>query len=880
MINVPISIRETQALRKISEPVSVSIPFENSKVFNTNTLILVNNDQQNILCQITPLALWPNNSLKWVRVDFQYSINENSTNTIYLKSSHSEHSIEDNSIQIKETPKLFFINTGSIIFQVNKNELGIFTLEDNNNLVTQINSLILTDNENRQYIPKITASNFNKILADHSNKLKITLQFSGSFQNSQQESTINFKAEITFYLNKSYIKFHIVLHNPNSMVHSGGKWDLGNENSIFLKSFNAVFNKQSNDLLYCKTNETNPWKEYSPNELLIFQSSSGGENWQSKNHINHQGKVTLEFNGYRLTSSAQQEPLEKAERASPTIHINHGASKDINKTISNSSLTMHIENFWQKFPKAIEVNANSVTLGLFPHQATGGFELQPGEKKSDTFYVDYGGNKDQLHHFESPIHISVCVDYLTKTKAIPFFSTTESETSYNDIINDGINSANNFFHKRELIDEFGWRNFGDLYADHETLECLGNDELISHFNNQYDPLYGLLKQYLTTNNLQWLTLANDLADHVKNIDIYHTTQDRNEYNGGLFWHTDHYLPAETASHRTYSKHQISNAYQDHAGGGGPGGQHCYTTGLMLHYFLTGDESSKQAVTKLSNWITNVYEGSGTLADFLLAIKNKNRNDTKNIFTGKYPLDRGTGHYITALIDTYELTGKQSYLDKASLIIKNTIHPEDDIEARNLDNVEECWFYTVLLQAIYRYLQTKENSYQFDRSFNYAKNALLHYANWMCKNEQPYLTTPENLEYPNHTWAAQDIRKANILYMASYFAKNETLKQSCQDKANSIYNYVIQTLSNEPTRSFTRILSILMQNHGIKSYVEKFTFKHPNDNSTLYKQVDISTNRKLVNAFLVILSNTSLSKELTWLRKRSTSVDQLFKKLGK
>ena len=72
----------------------------------------------------------------------------------------------------------------------------------------------------------------------------------------------------------------------------------------------------------------------------------------------------------------------------------------------------------------------------------------------------------------------------------------------------------------------------------------------------------------------------------------------------------------------------------------------------------------------------------------------------------------------------------------------------------------------------------------------------------------------------------------------------------------------------------------MQNHGIKSYVEKFTFKHPNDNSTRYKQVDISTNRKLVNAFLVTLSNTSLSKELTWLRKRSTSVDQLFKKLGK
>ncbi|MFQ3198184.1 MAG: hypothetical protein ACI81A_001905 [Paraglaciecola sp.] len=41
-----------------------------------------------------------------------------------------------------------------------------------------------------------------------------------------------------------------------------------------------------------------------------------------------------------------------------------------------------------------------------------------------------------------------------------------------------------------------------------------------------------------------------------------------EYNGGLFWHTDHYLQAFTSSHRSYSKSQASDAYQDHAGGGG------------------------------------------------------------------------------------------------------------------------------------------------------------------------------------------------------------------------------------------------------------------------------------------------------------------------
>ena len=45
---------------------------------------------------------------------------------------------------------------------------------------------------------------------------------------------------------------------------------------------------------------------------------------------------------------------------------------------------------------------------------------------------------------------------------------------------------------------------------------------------------------------------NELANHVVDIDIYHTTRDKAAYCGGLFWFTDHYLDAATSTHRTYS----------------------------------------------------------------------------------------------------------------------------------------------------------------------------------------------------------------------------------------------------------------------------------------------------------------------------------------
>jgi len=901
MTYVPITLNNISPSSKNLEPITVSVPFKNGEIYNTNTLELIDGTQA-INKQITVLAYWPNMSVKWIQVDFLFSNTAKKEATVFLKSTASKiGKFRAGCIQVHESTDHITIETKSSLFQVNKIILGSFIEQSkSNNAEAEIkkcykstnDTFLLTDSKGGKHEPIIENIYFSHPDTSTNHSIKFTLSLKGYFQpqNSQDNSLLQskqnvtqFEAEITFYYHSNITQWRFTIHNPQAMKNNNGTWDLGNENSLFFRSLHVLVpckNQSSltykikDELVPSSNNEQN-WHNGNEN-FCVFQASSGGKNWQSDNHVDHQNKNCIEFNGYKLSPLLDQninaDIIEG--RALPTIFV-----KQRNQNIE-STISVHIKNFWQKFPKSIEVEPNKITLGLFPEQAKAGFELQPGEKKSDVFYIVYDEQNNVLTFIESPTQVTISSEYMAATKTIPFLPHTDDEIKYNAIINDGINSSNNFFQKRELIDEFGWRNFGDLYADHETLEVEGDNELISHYNNQYDPLYGFLRRYLLTKNQQWLTLANDLADHVKNIDIYHTTQDKVEYNGGLFWHTDHYLPAKTASHRTYSQKQVANAYQDHAGGGGPGGQHCYTTGLMLHFFLTGDESSKNAVLQLTHWITSVYEGSGGIGDFLLAIKNKNRIDLKNISTGKYPLDRGTAHYVIALIDSFELTNKQSFLDSASLIIKNTIHPSDDVDARHLDNIEVCWFYTVFLQAVYRYLQVKEKLKQFDSSFQYARDALLQYAVWMCKNERPTLETPEVLEYPNHTWAAQDIRKANILFFAHYYAYSNTKESEFITKANELYNYVVSTLAKEPTRSFTRILSILMQNHGIKSYVEQNFNRESLSHLPRSEAEEILSQPKLVSAFISTLSNTSISKELEWLKIRSSMIANLLKKIGK
>ena len=131
-----------------------------------------------------------------------------------------------------------------------------------------------------------------------------------------------------------------------------------------------------------------------------------------------------------------------------------------------------------------------------------------------------------------------------------------------------------------MIDEYGWRHFGEIYADHEAVDRAG---LVSHYNNQYDAIAGLASRFMQTGDARWWSAMCELAAHVTDIDLYHTTDDRAAYNGGYFWHTQHYVAAGTATHRSYSRLAVSS-------GGGPSSEHNYTTGLLLHHFLTGSRA--------------------------------------------------------------------------------------------------------------------------------------------------------------------------------------------------------------------------------------------------------------------------------------------------
>ncbi len=206
-------------------------------------------------------------------------------------------------------------------------------------------------------------------------------------------------------------------------------------------------------------------------------------------------------------------------------------------------------------------------------------------------------------------------------------------------------------------------------------------------------------------------------------------------------------------------------------GGGPANEQNYTTGLMLHHFLTGSPASREAALELARWVIDVDDGTKTVFRWLARGYTGRASQSQNSGFDYHGPGRGAANSIAALLDGHRLSGDAAFLAKAEQLIRRCIHPADDVPARNLLDAENRWFYTMFLQSLGRYLDYKaEQTNMTIASTPTPRACLLHYARWMATNEYPYLEKPEILEYPTETWAAQDMRKSEIF---KYAAKHST-----------------------------------------------------------------------------------------------------------
>jgi len=772
------------------QPITAGIPFPRGALAPADSLVLTDPAGQTLDLQTQPLAHWPDGSLKWLLLDFLLPAGRDGLSELLL--CRREPPEPRSRLAIDESPQGLVIDAGAAVFHLGRTH------------PLPIRQVVIGGREvlgGPAQIDLLDRGGKGKRLrrcetaVETRGPVRVTLR---------SECIVSGRARLRivgrccFFAGTGLVRLRLTLHNPGSAWHPGGMWDLGDDASVFFYlGLGWQLTAPGGDV--CWTVEPGRPAQSLDGELEIYQGSSGGESWQGVNHVNDRGQVPITLRGYRVRVGGRE---ETGLRANPVIALR----------TRDATLTAALPEFWQQFPKAVGANGVSLSLGLFPpdiDEIFKFFELQGGEQKTHTVWLHFGPPDTSpilpLAWVHEPARVRAAPEWYAASGAVPFLTPADPQEDgpLASVLAEAIAGPNSFFAKREVIDEYGWRHYGEVYADHEAAYYPGPKPVVSHYNNQYDVVYGMIFQYLRSGDARWLDLFDPLARHVIDIDIYHTDRDKAAYSGGLFWHTDHYRTAATCTHRSYSK---SNRPPGASYGGGPGNEHNYTTGLMYYHYLTGDSDARDAVIGLADWVIRMDDGRLTVLGLL-------DPGPTGLASSTYSPDyhgpgRGAGNSVNALLDGWLLTGSRAYLDKAEELIHRVIHPADTIAARDLLNIEARWSYTVFLSALDRYLALKAETGELDTAYAYARTSLLHYAAWMVDNERPYFDRREQLQYPTETWAVQELRKANVMRLAARHA-DEPLRARLLERGNDFSRRAWADFEGFATRTVTRAVALLM-----------------------------------------------------------------------
>lgn len=619
--------------------------------------------------------------------------------------------------------------------------------------------------------------------------VRVTVRVVGKLIANGSDTGVDLFAECHFHADSALRRVSLTTRNRRRTAHPGGVWELGDAGSILLDDLAVVVTPASAvERWRCDLADAKAPHD-ATDRLTLFQASSGGERWDSLNHVDRHGVVPMAFRGYRLEADGK---TTEGLRAQPVVSA---------ESAGGGRVAVAVERYWQNFPKAIACENGAIRVGLFPAEANGAHELQGGEQKTHVVWLaDDEASARSLAAIDRRGVFWLDPEQVARTGAERFVRSVgdEEHSTYRQLVQRAVEGESNLFEKREAIDEYGWRHFGDAYGDHEAAFAPPEPPLISHWNNQYDLVLGLGVRAISGGGPRWLELMEDHAWHVIDIDLYHTDEDKAAYNHGLFWHTIHYIDAGKANHRSYPSGTI---------GGGPSAEQMYTRGLRLYYCLTGERAAYEAIVAAGDWALGLEDGSKTPFRFLAGGPTGLSSSSGN--PDYHGPGRGPGNATETLLTAFELTGDRRYLQRVEELMRRVVHPSDDHAALNLLDAETRWYYNLYLQALGRYLEIKHEHSQHDEAYAYGRQTLLAYAAWMSNNEYPYLERPEILEFPTETWSAQDLRKSEVFHFAARHAGDSAQRERFLERAAFFFEHAIEELLPTPSARYTRPIALLL-----------------------------------------------------------------------
>ena len=606
---IPLSVNEPAGVTRSGSIVTSGVPLPRGRVTETTDLrILDLASGQAIPAQVRPLAQWRDGSLKWVLADFPATVGAGGSASYALtEDGHTPLPQPPLTMSVTTAAQAFTVDTGVASFVVPRAGFRMFQSlrVGTSALVAAPGSDLVLRSASVEYDASHDAAS--TVTLEESGPLRATLHAVGTFKGAGGNAFLAYEARLHFYAGSSAVRLVLTLKNDAAAVHPNNVWDLGSSGSRYFDDLSLVVPlATSGTMSYTLAGEPpTPLAGTLGASAVLYQESSGGNRWNWNTHVNRFNTVPMSLRGYEVRVNGAA--IASGNRARGLI--------DLSSTAGGLSAT--VRDFWQNFPKALRARAPAtVELGLWPDEFPDVHEIQGGEEKTHELLLYFHEGTEAtakglatLDDLANPLRARPAYYEAARTQAVGEFGPrdTTAFANYENTVEymAFAKGDRSFFTQREMIDEYGWRDFGEAMADHETdcgTQCW--DCPISHDNNQYDYDWAAYVMWLRDGRPDWFRLGDEGERHLMDIDVYHTGLDTPAYNHGLFWHTTHDTNAYTSAHRTYSALMSPVCTPYLSGGPAPG--HLYSEGLELHGYLTGDRRAFAVADELLGYVQTRY----------------------------------------------------------------------------------------------------------------------------------------------------------------------------------------------------------------------------------------------------------------------------------
>ena len=624
MKELEISVWDNTGLKSL-RPVTGGVPLSQGVAPEGTSFMLYDENNKPVPSQASVLARWKDGSARWVLLDFQSDPPVNGKAHYKLSWGEKVKKIQPKAtvrVQGREKPS---IKSGKVEISTVKD--AILRISERFDI-----RLTLIDNKGQACRGIVESADI-----ETKGEMRSTLVLSGAFRTADGERIFGFRMRASVFagLSKVYLEPHILIDAEQDMMqHIHGL----NLEIIPLNTIRTA-----------AVGGTPGWSGKPTSDLRLFQ---------------------VDDENYRFEGAEG-----KGTKAPGWAEMDDG----------NGIIAVALRDFWQQWPKSIEVDSNSLKIGLFPEFINGAFEhMEPWYKYQylfeDNFYrlrqgqaprwqiwLDLSGDGDSLAKFaNAPLVPSADPTQAIATGVWGHIAPAGSAgmKEYDDWAENLFD--NGYCNSIKIQRDYGAMNWGDWFGE----------RYCNWGNHEYDTPKHILMQFARTGDPKYFYVGNNAARHTSEIDVIQfVNEDLKKHFEEFVGLSENYpiRPGMVHEHCVghvsgfYSVEKIRELYVSFGIGRTKTPYlcldpynlgHIWTQGMTYNYFLTGDPWMKETVEKIGINLVQLVE-----------------NRKFNFKAGDH-VGRVNGWTMLAIAGAYELDFNERYLKAMKVLAEDAMEAQD------------------------------------------------------------------------------------------------------------------------------------------------------------------------------------------------------------